>query len=262
MTEMTLKDSSGDSGLFVTPARYLIRGTGVGSFATLEPATGSPYASMLTVSTRTDGTPLFLISRLAWHTRNLEADPRASILFMSTGDKERAFTASDRQGLRTADPLALGRISVMGRAEKTADPADRERFLARHPEAAGYAAFADFAFYRLVVDKAQYVGGFGRIGEIAGSRLIRAAEEVADWDAQIADALAGINADHGALCAQAAHEPGAGSIGWRMAACDPEGADLVSEAGSRRLVFPEPLQSVYQIPEVLQRLAVNAATSR
>jgi len=61
----------------VTPVLALLRGRGIGSLATLEPATGHPYASLITVATETDGSPIFLISKLAWHTRNLEADPRA-----------------------------------------------------------------------------------------------------------------------------------------------------------------------------------------
>lgn len=245
---MTQQDSSADSGLFVTPARYLMRGTGVASLATLEPGTGSPYASMITVATQTDGTPLFLISRLAWHTRNLEADPRGSILFKAEGE--------------ASDPLALGRVSVMGRAEKTDNAFDRARFLARHPEAAGYARFADFALWRLQVEKAHHVGGFGRIGTLPGDELIRHPEEVAAWDAEIAPQLDEVNAKQSALCAQLAAERGGSGMGWRLAACDPEGGELVLEDCALRLIFPEPLQSVYQIPEALQRLGGNNATSR
>jgi heme iron utilization protein len=247
MTEMTLQDSSGNSGLFVTSARYLMRGTGVGSLATLEPVSGSPYASMITVATETDGTPLLLISRLAWHTRNLETDPRASILFMSGGS--------------AADPLALGRISVMGRAERTDSPAARARFLARHPEAEVYIDFADFALWRLTVEMGHFIGGFGRIGTIAGDRLIRNVQMSRAWDDGIASQLDAINAGDAALLARLAEQHDETGQGRRLAACDPEGAELVADGRALRLVFPEPLESVYQIPEALQRLAGNNGTS-
>ncbi len=230
MTEMTQQDSSGDSDLFVTPARYLMRGTGVASLATLEPGSRSPYASMITVSTATGGEPLFLISRLAWHTRNLEADLRASVLFQSTGT--------------AADPLALGRISVMGRAQKTEDPAARARFLARHPEAEGYAGFADFALWRLAVEKGHYIGGFGRIGTIAGDDLIRSREVVETWDAEIAGQIAAINDAERALLSRLARKLGENSGSWRLAACTRKGltslvkaAPCVSSSPSRWTVF-------------------------
>ena len=239
--------STGEVGLFVASARYLIRNTGVATLATLEPDTGSPYASMITVATETGGSPVFLISKLAWHTRNLEADGRASIL----------FTAEKQPG----DPLALGRVSLMGTAERTGDALSRERFLACHPEAEGYAGFADFAFWRLNVEKAHYVGGFGKIGTLAGDRLLRTGPEIEAWNAEISRVLINCPAELAAALAGRV----AGSAGvtgaWRLAACDPEGCDLVSGDHAVRLAFPQPVEDVNQIPGVLQRLASAEATS-
>ena len=48
----------------------------------------------------------------------------------------------------------------------------RRRFLARHPEAAFYADFPDFGFWRLKVEGAHYIGGFGRIFDLAPSDLL------------------------------------------------------------------------------------------
>ena len=50
------------------------------------------------------GRPLFLISTMAMHTQNLEADPRASLL----------VTQPDWTG----DPLAAGRLTLMGEARR------------------------------------------------------------------------------------------------------------------------------------------------
>jgi putative heme iron utilization protein len=62
----------------------------------LEPE-GYPYGSFVTV-TFDNGNPTFLISGLAEHTRNLERDPRASLL-VAEG---------------SADPLANGRVTMLG----------------------------------------------------------------------------------------------------------------------------------------------------
>lgn len=241
---MTLDESTGDFGLFVTAARYLMRGTGVGALGTLEPVTASPYVSMITVSTAIDGTPIFLISKLAWHTRFLEADPRASIL----------FSAKPGPG----DPLALGRVSVMGKAAPTDAPIDRDRFLARHPEAAGYASFADFSFWRLQVEKAHYIGGFGRIGTISGGKLILSGNGFGGWNEEINRVLIELNDRFAGELARLAAQAGESAGEWRLAACDPEGAEIVSGSRALRIVFAEPLNGVHQVAEVLERRTASA----
>jgi putative heme iron utilization protein len=239
---MTIEESTGDFGLFVTPARYLIRGAGVASLATLEPGSGNPYVSMITVATETGGSPLFLISKLALHTRNIEADPRASILFTMSGE--------------SSDPLALGRVSAMGVAERADGELSRTRFLARHPEAAVYAGFADFSLWRLRVEKAHYVGGFGKIRTLAGDSLIRRGDAIQTWDAEISRILTNYNQHNGSGLAKLAARDG----DWRLAACDPEGCELVCGEQAIRVAFPEAVEDVNAIPEILMRLAAGAIT--
>ena len=106
-----------------------------GSLATLDRETGHPYASLVLSQPSPTAPPSFLISRLALHTRNLEQDPRASILL----DGYR----------RPGRSPAGGRVTLMGAARPSASPTARRRFLARHPSAQGYAGFADFSVYQL-----------------------------------------------------------------------------------------------------------------
>lgn len=145
-----------------TDARTLLEGAFKASLATLDGATGCPYASLITVATDATGAPIFLISTLARHTRNLVADPRASILIDGTGD--------------LADPLQGARVTLHGRAEKVSGEDVKQRFLSRHPEAAFYADFEDFAFWRLVIEGAHFIGGFGRIFDLEPADLIVPAE--------------------------------------------------------------------------------------
>src|SRR5678815_5950282 len=63
----------------------------------LEPQ-GYPYGSFVTVAFD-NGDPVFLISGLAEHTKNLERDHRASLLVAESG---------------ADDPLANGRVTLLG----------------------------------------------------------------------------------------------------------------------------------------------------
>ena len=80
-------------------AREIVRAALKGALASLLAPSGHPYASLLLVATEPDGAPVFLISKLALHTRNLSADARASLLVDATGTD--------------ADPMAeIGRAHV------------------------------------------------------------------------------------------------------------------------------------------------------
>jgi heme iron utilization protein len=80
-------------------ARTLVAQISTGTLCTLalEPE-GYPYGSFVTVAFD-NGNPIFLISGLAEHTKNLERDPRGSLLMA-----ERS----------SADPLANGRVTILG----------------------------------------------------------------------------------------------------------------------------------------------------
>src|ERR1700688_4008363 len=135
-------------------AKGLLRATRAGALATIDRNTGHPFASLVNVATDSDGSPLILVSRLATHTANLEADPRASLLLASAGK---------------GDPLAHPRLTLIGtfapmaRDDRQQDaqlPRWRRRFLARHPKSELYAGFGDFSFWRLDVVSAHLNGGF------------------------------------------------------------------------------------------------------
>src|SRR5918995_6228183 len=70
-------------------AKELLRTIRSGALATLDRESGAPFASLVTVATDVDGSPLLLMSRLSGHTLNLEADPRASILLAKAAEATR-----------------------------------------------------------------------------------------------------------------------------------------------------------------------------
>lgn len=151
-------------------AARLVTASGKAALATLDAANGHPYVSLVTVGLDEAGRPLMLLSQLARQTKNLDADARASLLF------EPVFNPAIAAA---SDPLAGARVTLIGRVHAIAsdDPgltSARERFLARHPDAAMYAGFSDFRFFRLELATAHFIGGFGRIVEVSAPALAAA----------------------------------------------------------------------------------------
>ena len=122
---------------------------------------GRPYVSLVLVALDGDGRPILLLSDLADHCRNLTVEPRAALLFDGTAGLEDPLT-----GPRAS---VLGRITPVDPGEATSDL--KTRYLARHPSAAGYVDFGDFRFYRMAVESAHLVAGFGRIHWLTAAEI-------------------------------------------------------------------------------------------
>jgi hypothetical protein len=230
-------------------ARGLVRRAFKGSLATIDGRNGYPYASLITLATDAPGAPTFLISKLARHTANLAQDARASVMVDETG--------------ALADPLQGARVTLYGRAEKAPEEGVRRRFLARHPEASFYADFPDFAFWRLNVEGAHYIGGFGRIFDLEPSELLlppAGTEALLEVEPGIVEHM---NEDHAdALELYATVLAGASPGPWRMAGIDPEGCDIVLEGQARRIVFATPIATPAEARKELVRLAAEARSRR
>jgi putative heme iron utilization protein len=222
-------------------ARGLLRRARTGTLATLNAGDGTPYASLVNVATDVRGWPVILVSTLAWHTRNLLAGPRASLMVAEVPDQ--------------GDALTGPRVTVMGRFSKTASEAVSRRYLARHPAAELYAGFGDFAFWQMQPEAAHAVAGFGRIETIGAEEMFPDAAEI---EALEADAIAHMNVDHDdAIQRYAEKLLGATPGGWQIAAIDPDGADLRRGEESRRLSFPEPVWTAGALRSLLARLGAQ-----
>jgi hypothetical protein len=228
-------------------ARSMVRAALKGSLGTLLQPSGHPYASLLLTATEPDGTPVFLISKLALHTRNLTADARASLLVDATGTD--------------ADPMAGARITLIGEARPTASVTARRRFLARHP-AAAYADFPDFSFYAFDIASAHFIGGFGRIFDLPREELlidIGGAEALIENEPGI---VAHMNEDHAdAIELYATRLLGGVPGSWHMTGIDPEGCDLVLGSRALRLPFASRVTNGEEARKELVRL-VGAARAK
>lgn len=129
---------------FYREAARLLAGARMGTLATTEG--GLPHAALVTPALDADAAPVLLLSELSAHTRNLRANPACALLVAGTSVDENPQTAAR---------LLLTGIAVLGEEQNT-----RNRFLAVHPYAVAYSGFRDFAFWRVIVKDAQYIGGF------------------------------------------------------------------------------------------------------
>jgi len=138
-------------------ARELMGVGGPASLATLDDR-GSPFASYVVIAPASDLAPLLLLSRLAVHTRNLERDPRASLLFVREPDPG-------------SESMTAVRLTLIGRATKDADPGLLRHYVDRHPDAGRYAGFGDFSIYRFETNAGHLVAGFGRIVTLSAAEI-------------------------------------------------------------------------------------------
>ncbi len=170
--------------LFAERARTLVYMARIGSLSTLSrKQPGFPFGSVMPYGLDDQGRPIFLISTMAMHTHNLQADPRASLL----------VTQDDAGG----DPLGASRVTLVGNVlpiPQSEVAEARKLYLARYANSKYWVDFEDFSFYRLDVVDVYYVGGFGVMGWVSASEYVRSQPDpLADSMAEI---IQHMNADH------------------------------------------------------------------
>ena len=233
----------------IDEARALIRGARAATLATQ--LDGQPFAALVTPATAPDLSPLLLISSLSEHTRHLKADPRCALLISGQ--------AAD------ANPQTAPRVSVTGLAAPVPEeelPPLKARWLARHPYAAPYADFQDFALWRIRIGGALLVGGFARATRLRAGELAPDPAAVAAVAAAESDIVAHVNADHAEAVGLIAERLlGCAASAWRMVAVDVDGCDLSDGNQTVRLAFPAPVRDAGEVRAALVR-AVGEARSR
>ena len=156
----------------------------VGSLSTLSrKQPGFPFGSVIPYGLDDHGHPIFLISTMAMHTQNLQADARASLLVT--------------QESNDSEPLGASRVTLVGNVlgvPNTELAEVRKLYLERHANSKYWVDFEDFSFYRMDVIDIYYVGGFGVMGWVSASDYDRSQPDpLADSMTEI---IQHMNADH------------------------------------------------------------------
>ena len=168
-----------------TEARKFLRSTHSGILSThsarLE---GYPFGSIAPFVLDHGCQPVILISNIAEHTKNIALNPKVSLLVFAAGD----------------DLQANARLTLLGEAVKIFKDEDadlRTRYLRYLPQAASYFDMHDFAFYRIHIHQARYIGGFGKMSWLSDADLF---SDITDSGALLASQETAIiehmNADH------------------------------------------------------------------
>ncbi len=226
----------------------------VGSLSTLSrKQPGFPFGSVMPYALDGSANPIFLISTMAMHTQNIQADPHASLL----------VTQPDSEG----DPLGSSRVTLLGNIAlvPAAEIAQaRELYVARHANSKYWVDFEDFSFYRMDVVDVYYVGGFGVMGWVSAAEFYSAEPD------PLADSAAGIiqhmSADHAkALVLLARVFAGIDSQEAEMTSVDRLGfhVRMKTNDGTRgaRIAFPREVRTTADARTVLVDMVGHARQS-
>ena len=223
-------------------ARRFARAQHSGVLSTLsQRMEGFPFGSVAPFMLDHAGRPVILISTLAEHTRNIDADDRVSLIVQPF----------------SADMQVTGRVTVLGHARRLDDKsALAPRYLRFHPQAEQYFAMHDFHFYRIEPARIRYIGGFGRIHWIEAAAYLSGEGALA---AQEAGILEHMNADHAdSLRAYCRHAHRVEALDAVMVGIDPDGFDVRADDRLLRFEFAAPVADAAAARAELVRLAQAA----
>src|SRR5271166_5636334 len=183
-TGATTSQSAVPEPSFAERARTLVHSGRICSLSTLSrKQPGFPFGSLMPYALDGQGRPVFLISTMAVHTQNLQADARASLFVTDPG--------------ASGDPLGSSRVTLIGNVVRIPESelaAARTVYLTGYPDSKYWVDFDDFFFYRMDVLDVYYVGGFGVMGWVAASDYSQAqSDPLAE---QKKDIMEHMNADH------------------------------------------------------------------
>lgn len=220
-------------------ARRFTRGQLSGVLSTISKRLdGFPFGSVSPFMLDHAGRPIILISDIAEHTKNIEADPRVSIIVQPY----------------STDMQVTGRTTVIGRAERLTDKDELgPRYLRYFPQAEGYFAMHDFNFYRIEPVKIRWIGGFGRIFWVDPEAYLAAPGTLLEAENGI---LAHMNADHAdTLCAYCRHTHGMDTASAEMIGIDPDGFDVRADERVVRFAFAAPVMDAQTARAALVEMA-------
>jgi len=250
----TGSSSSSDKPPVPTPslaerARTLMHMGGASSLATVsQKHQGYPFCSMVPYAIDSSASPIFLISQMATHTKNVRASSLATLLVTEASGS-----------------LGGARISVMGETtlvEGEAIKGVAEAYLAKHPESKQWVDFADFGFYRMSVQDVYFIGGFGSMGWVSAEEYSAAEPDPLAGAAK--DIIDHMNEDHvDSMLVLIEKHLELKATGARMTSVDRYGFNVRITTDSRsrggRIGFP---QQALTATEVRKTLVEMLATAR
>ena len=142
-----------------------------------------PFGSFVTFASFINRIPVFYLSDIAEHTKNLNYKAHGCLTIVSSSNKK-----NDQQNNE--------RLSLMGDLVKIKENEVKnlkEKFHALRPESKNYENFHGFNFYKLIINKVRWIGGFGKIGWLDEDNW---KENKIQWSIKENDIIEHMNSDH------------------------------------------------------------------
>lgn len=213
---------------------------------------GYPFGSVTPFVLDHEANPIILISTLAEHTKNIQNNPKVSLIVLSDED----------------DMQANARLTMMGTATliDKENPHLKARYLRYLPQAATYFDMHDFYFYQMKIAHARYIAGFGKMSWIDGETLAQPTPIQTSYrlPEQEADIVNHMNQDHAEnLIAYCKHQHQVDARNATMLGIDQEGFDvsatlLKNQTMRLRFSFPTPVMDANEARIQLVEMAKAA----
>jgi putative heme iron utilization protein len=221
-------------------ARQLLRAHRYGALSTLSKKfDGHPFGSITSYLADHDGSVLILISTLAEHTRNIQHDPRVSLITHNQADPH-----IQTQGRATL----VGEARIVTQREQAG-----RRYLRYFPEAATYFGMHDFSFYRITVRAVRYIGGFGNIHWVTAEEYSVPPYPLIEQEEGV---IAHMNADHrDSMQCYCSHFHRLDAEEVEMLGIDCDGFDVRADGAVLRFDFSEPVLDAQQARKALVEMS-------
>lgn len=198
---------------------------------------GYPFGSVIPYCLDRTGLPIFLLSHLAQHSKNLNADPRCALTVAepATGDVQQSLRLTCVADCAPASP-------------QDADAA--QRYFRYFPQGLTYFEDLNFKLYRSVPRRFHYNGGFATARWLGTDRLLRPSTIDQATESQL---IAKVDqTDPQRLSNLAGAMPGEEPP--RVAGIDPYGLDLAIGERLKRIPFPRRLDTPEDVDGYLRRI--------
>lgn len=203
---------------------------------------GYPFGSVVPYCLNAAGEPVFLISDIAQHTKNVKADPHCSLIVVAGGD----------------DVQAEARLTLVGDCVPVpAEEVDAvsARYSSFFPESRDYHKTHDFSFYVLKTRRCRFIGGFGNINWLAPEAVLLANPFPGEREAGM---VGHMNADHADAILHYCSQYGIAvpeGVQPFMTGVDSEGIHLRVGKRHARIAFQTPVTTPLAAREALVAMA-------
>lgn len=194
---------------------------------------GYPFGSVTPYCLNENREPLILISTIAQHTKNINANNKVSLtVFKNEGD----------------DVQESGRVTYLGDAVISESEQDKNIYTRHFPKSKDYFNFHDFKLYKIELKRIRFIGGFGSIHWVEPSEY-NSDDSLKSVQERIINHM---NNDHSDSIVQYMKKYKNLEVNEaKMLNIDEEGFFVLADEKVYRLSFDEPVKDASKAREVL-----------